>query len=441
MSERFVRALLVLSCLFAYLALAAQPAAAAAVVSEFPICVTRAIQEEPAIWGDKVVWTDHRNGNPDIYMYDLTWDTETRITSDPATQCAPAIYGDRIVWTDYRNDPGDKSNPDIYMYDLSTGLPRQITDDRDSQAWPDIYGDKIVWTDNRNGDEDIYAYDLSANLEFPLVAGPDNQCSPSVWQNTVAYSGISSNGMYDPYLWSVGATQTLSSNPWDQLFPRVSGEHVVWQDTRNGPTYNNFDIFMYDQGSMNEVPVSMAPYNQCMPQVYGDFVVYSDHRRYGNSGPSDIVMKDLGTGIESFVTQKRSAESYPDIWGNTVVWVDGRNGNQDIYGAVVRPHAYLGRPGALASVRRGVSWYCEGNLKPRHPAGAGSVFVQCFRREGRHWVLRKTAWTSNYDYWDYSKYSARLSLNATGYWRLRAYHSDRRHAPTYSAYRYTTVRR
>jgi len=28
------------------------------------------VQRSPAIWGDRVVWEDHRNGNADIYLYE-----------------------------------------------------------------------------------------------------------------------------------------------------------------------------------------------------------------------------------------------------------------------------------------------------------------------------------------------------------------------------------
>jgi beta propeller repeat protein len=29
-----------------------------------------AVQRSPAIWGDRVVWEDYRNGNADIYLYE-----------------------------------------------------------------------------------------------------------------------------------------------------------------------------------------------------------------------------------------------------------------------------------------------------------------------------------------------------------------------------------
>ena len=39
---------------------------------------------------------------------------ESRITTNTKDQLYPSIYGTRIVWEDYRN-----GNSDIYMYDLS----------------------------------------------------------------------------------------------------------------------------------------------------------------------------------------------------------------------------------------------------------------------------------------------------------------------------------
>jgi beta propeller repeat protein len=59
------------------------------------------------------VWTDDRNGNWDIYGYDLSTKEEFQITTDESDQRFPAIYGSTVVWQDERN-----GNSDIYGVDL-----------------------------------------------------------------------------------------------------------------------------------------------------------------------------------------------------------------------------------------------------------------------------------------------------------------------------------
>ncbi len=94
----------------------------------------------PDIYGNRIVWTDDRNGNADIYMYDLSTSRETQITTNPSASYDPVIYGDRIVWWDDRNG----NRRDIYVYDLATRQESHTTD-KSGQYYPSIYGDKIVW--------------------------------------------------------------------------------------------------------------------------------------------------------------------------------------------------------------------------------------------------------------------------------------------------------
>jgi beta propeller repeat protein len=92
-------------------AFAVSPVSAATMaLSESRITTSTASQEHPDIWGDRIVWQDNRNGNPDIYLYNVTTASETRITTDPANQTKPKIYGDHIVYMDNRNS----GNWDIY---------------------------------------------------------------------------------------------------------------------------------------------------------------------------------------------------------------------------------------------------------------------------------------------------------------------------------------
>ena len=89
--------------------------------------------------------------------------TETRITTNPSNSWEPSIYGNKIVWTDDRN-----GNTDIYIQDLST--KEQIhTTNTAAQHSPDIYENKVVWEDERNGGHDIYLQDLSTKKQTRIT--------------------------------------------------------------------------------------------------------------------------------------------------------------------------------------------------------------------------------------------------------------------------------
>ena len=140
---------------------------------ETRITTNKLNQELPAIYGDRIVYSDDRNGgsldsynmpvgNWDLYMYDLSTSRETQITTNESIQVWNAIYGDRIVWVDYRN-----GNSDIYMYNLYTSVETQVTTSEFNQYDPITYGDRIVWWDGRNGNWDIDMCTVSGEGQRP----------------------------------------------------------------------------------------------------------------------------------------------------------------------------------------------------------------------------------------------------------------------------------
>ena len=78
--------------------------------------------DDPDISYRWIVWEDIRNGNKDIYAFDLYTSTEVQVTSDLSDQVHPRVSGDLVFWTDFRNDPtGEDIYGDIYAYDLVQG--------------------------------------------------------------------------------------------------------------------------------------------------------------------------------------------------------------------------------------------------------------------------------------------------------------------------------
>ncbi|MEX0597584.1 MAG: hypothetical protein WD512_13920, partial [Candidatus Paceibacterota bacterium] len=116
----------------------------------------------PNIDGNRLVWQDNRNGNYDIYYYDLSTNTEMRITTHSSDQTHPVISGNYIVWVDNRD-----GNENIYYYNLVNKTEYQVTDNSASQINPDISGNRIVWQDSRDGNWNIYYYEIESKISSP----------------------------------------------------------------------------------------------------------------------------------------------------------------------------------------------------------------------------------------------------------------------------------
>jgi len=124
-----------------------------------------------------------------------------------------------------------------------------------------------------------------------------------------------------------------------------------------------------------------------------------------------------------------------------VFWSDGEYASAIGEPIEAQPTTYLTKPGiAPKKVSSGQEFYVRGYVRPDHKAGSREIGLQCFRKEGDDWVLRKTVWTRCYDYTTTTaKYGSRVSLGK-GYWKIRAYHPEdlqTRHRVT--SYDYITV--
>ena len=140
----------------------------------------------------RMVWEDYRNDsdgipdttdftvdNSDIYLADLSTITDatshsvavTPICTASGPQFAPRISGNYVVWEDWRTlDHGD-----IYLYNLSTLTTTRLSDGTTSCGYPDVSGHYVVWCDyshysGAGGEVDLVVYDLNTSTAT-VVAG------------------------------------------------------------------------------------------------------------------------------------------------------------------------------------------------------------------------------------------------------------------------------
>ena len=229
-------------------------------VYDIPTSTTSQITNNVSIWtdidiyGDIIVWTSFYKTN--IYMHDISTHRQTQINTS-GQPSNPAIYGNKIVWqeegrsgsfTDKNNNSFARS--DIYMYDISTNKETQLTTSGKASN-PDIYGDRIIWLDGRNKDNiangygDIYMYDLLTQTETQINTS-GSALDPSIDGNRIVYNvlGWKSNiYMYD--LNTNKETQiTTSGSASSQA---IYGNIIAYLDSRDLPEGDAFtNVYMYD---------------------------------------------------------------------------------------------------------------------------------------------------------------------------------------------------
>ena len=288
----------------------------------------------PAIYENIIVWEDDRNGNVDIYGYNLLTGQEFQITTDPHDQLLPVIHRDIVVWQDNRN-----GNWDIYGYDLSRKHEFHITTSEADQISPAMCGNVVVWQDNRLGNWDIYGYDLSTNREIWIMLNSADQCSPAIYKDIVVWEDFR-NGNWDIYGYNFLTSQIfpVTTNMDNQRFPAIHGDTVVWMDSRNG----NWDIYYYNlsneaelpaptgangEPEKGEIPVTTNPNNQRSPAIYKNIVVWYDCR----GGSRDIYGYNLSEG-EFSITTDGGIQQSPAIYRSIVVWMEETPCDWNIYG-------------------------------------------------------------------------------------------------------------
>jgi FOG: PKD repeat len=319
--------------------------AASPTVTETQITTNPSNSENPVIYGNTIVWQDDRNGNWDIYIFNLS--TKEQIhTTNTANQVSPDIYGNRVVWEDERN-----GGHDIYLQDLATKKQTRITTSGKA-LYPKIHDYRIVWMDGRNGgslDEnshpvgnwDIYMYDVSTSKEYQITTNNSTQMIPDIYKDKIVWHDERNMGEnpYEHvqiYMYNLSTSVESPVNYGEgayfvQSSPRIYGNKIVWMAESVGTNYN---IYVYDL-STSTLDMIGYPYGYgyaSQPAIYGNRIVWPEG---GEPGSTDIMMYDISTSTGAQITTNTSHKYSPEIYGDRIVWQDSRNGNWDIYMATL----------------------------------------------------------------------------------------------------------
>jgi len=279
-------------------------------------------QFDPSISGTKIVYSDLRNKDADIYIYDIDSETEIRIDM-PGDQLLNDISGNLVVFTDYGT-----GNSEILVYNWFTNAAlRNITNHSASQRNPAISGNLIVYEDSRNGNSDIYLYNLATDTETRLTDDDAHQINPAISGNIVVWEDWrNDNG--DIYMFDllIGNETQITNDTNQDMEPDVDGDIIAFTSKRDSPG----DVYYYRISTGDMVAVTNNSEYQRNPAVSGNYIAYEDWTDEVN-GNINISVYSIPLAASECVIDAVSHQYWHDISGNRIVYTDLRNDNCDLY--------------------------------------------------------------------------------------------------------------
>ena len=288
-------------------------------------------------WGDWLVWEDANRG--DIYVHAISAGTGYYLTADRAVQRNPEIWGDVVVYEEYAD--GVRAN--VHAHFLDTGETRVLSAGPGHHRRPSIHGDLVAWEDSRNGTADIWGARLYEGGEFPIHEGPDKESDPLVLNGVVYFRTYRFN------VWDVLAVDVEAAQP-GEAFPITSDAGI-----QSAPMTNGRDVFFLSQAQ--NAGWRLDRHDVARDRVYDTNLraadttpipMSGDHaiQQARDVGKVQLVARNLTSGTTQHVSGNLALASDPLLLDRTVYAAVKTKNGTSLLALEISPFAF-GKPPSL----------------------------------------------------------------------------------------------
>jgi len=172
------------------------------------------------------------------------------------------------------------------------------------------------------GTSDIYGMDIRTKRVFKVASGPGDQAEPAVsgnyvvWQDSRHSCPTCELDIYGRDL-STDRTFMIASGPADQAHPSVSGSYATWLEAYAG----SIRVMAVNLETLEPYTVATVPKDASpgRPAVSDRFVVWSE---IGASPPHRLLASNMMTHEIIVVASLTSPQTSYAVEGSTIVWTD-----------------------------------------------------------------------------------------------------------------------
>ena len=250
--------------------------------------------------------------------------TEQLVAGGNGEQSEPAISNGYIVWID---------NGRLRAKNRSSGQVFNVTSGGATQSDPALCGSVVTWTDTRNATSDVYARNLAGGSEIAVATTSTVEAYPACDAGRIVYMRSASNEWATIRMYALASQQTtvVSSKPFNQWRPAISGDRVVWQAWPNQPdATEGVQVRGTNLSTGVDFTVSDGPGNQTAPVISGPVVAWEDAR----DGDPRMWWRDLtaAKGEQPVTTEDViGAQQAPALFSRGLVYQSNPTGAWNIF--------------------------------------------------------------------------------------------------------------
>lgn len=294
--------------------------------------------------GSVLVFVDFRNRETTLLAYRTDNASVEFLAAGEILDARAA--GDFVVWTEFRN-----GRPDLFARSLLTGAEQQITNDDELEEIGMMAGNVLTLRkENPPYGLDVYVYGLESdglNLISDMDVGIDESNAASDGA-TVVYTSLDTTDDVWGYDIDGQSTFAIAVNTTDDEFALgVSGDFVILQVSTGGAPS------LYHQRISNSQRVPIAGPGFQFYEVDGDYVILDDG--------ANLEAYRLSTGTRSVLS---STWNVVDLSNGVVAWTEfnGATSSLDVRskllpaGATANVTATTVDEGAVAVLTNGIAW-------------------------------------------------------------------------------------
>lgn len=253
----------------------------------------------PQINGNILVWQGYKDGDWEIFLFDITSEQIIQVTDNEYADITPQTDGDYIVWLGASNTGGE-----IYLYDIADGMTTRLTHNDDIDAPPQIADGRVVWASQKVTDSvqpgEIMLYHVKSKTTEQLTHDTLDDSAPRINDRTVVWIRTDAMGDTTLYLYDLITKSTVQAPAgyvWQSL-PQKDGELTV--STRHDGT--DREVFVYNSSLKTTEQITDNVFEDRNPRISGGLIVWE-----GGAGPaSEIFLNAAVSPVSSNLSQSSS---------------------------------------------------------------------------------------------------------------------------------------